>query len=54
MNLTIQIQNNGILISSREIAEITNKRHDNIIRDIESQLKNDALKFEGNYLEVLK
>jgi len=53
MNLTIQIQNNGILISSREIAEITNKRHDNIIRDIESQLKNDALKFEGNYLDNL-
>lgn len=51
MNLTIQ--NNDILISSREIAEITNKRHDNIIRDIESQLKNDALKFEGNYLDNL-
>lgn len=53
MNLTIQNKNNDILISSREIAEITNKRHDNIIRDIESQLKNDALKFEDNYLDNL-
>lgn len=51
--MNLAIQNNDILISSREIAEITNKRHDNIIRDIESQLKNDALKFEGNYLDNL-
>ncbi|NTW31071.1 MAG: hypothetical protein HGB12_00280 [Bacteroidetes bacterium] len=36
-------------MDSREIAELTNKRHDNVIRDIETQL-DDHLKFEAVYM----
>lgn len=44
----------NITISSLEIAEITGKRHDNIIRDIETQLveitgEKALLKFEESY-----
>ncbi|MFT8308500.1 MAG: phage regulatory protein/antirepressor Ant [Acetobacter malorum] len=42
-------------MSSREIAELTGKRHDNVVRDIEKMLndvKIDRLKFEGVYLDA--
>ncbi|MBF0865605.1 hypothetical protein HKD31_12915 [Gluconobacter sp. R71646] len=40
-------------MSSREIAGLTGKRHDNVVRDIEKMLKDvgeAVLKFEGSYL----
>lgn len=40
-------------MDSREIAKLTGKRHDNVMRDIESQLTElecDLLKFEGVYV----
>ena len=49
----LSILNNQVLtMSSREIAELTGKRHDNVVRDIDvmfSQLKIDALRFEVIY-----
>ena len=42
-------------MSSMEIAEICEKRHDNVMRDIQATLTEDgkdALKFEGTYVDV--
>ena len=39
-------------MSSLEIAALTGKRHDNVLRDIRTMLEElemDALKFEGSY-----
>ena len=52
MNIT---KSSELTMSSREIAEICEKRHDNVKRDIEHMLKEleiDALKFEGMYLDA--
>ncbi|KJZ81611.1 hypothetical protein AP064_05815 [Candidatus Liberibacter solanacearum] len=49
--------NNVKTMSSREIAEITGKRHDNVLADIGKILKDaeiDALKFEAIYLDKYK
>ncbi|WP_203368806.1 Rha family transcriptional regulator, partial [Cysteiniphilum marinum] len=45
----------GQTMSSREIAELTGKRHDNILRDIEkmlNELEIAHLKFEGSYIDT--
>lgn len=45
-------------MSSLEIAELTGKRHDNVVRDIRIMLddlgRGDALKFEAIYLDAYK
>jgi anti-repressor protein len=46
--ITVQ-GSNEILISSRDIASLTNKEHRNVCRDIEVALEEDALKFEQTY-----
>lgn len=50
------IQTNVKTMSSREIAELTNKDHKNVVRDIKNmmdQLSMDALTFERNYTDQL-
>lgn len=50
----IEKQNiNAVSISSRDIAEVTHKRHDHVIRDIENALALDAPKFRENYFDSL-
>lgn len=48
---SIKTENTSTLktMDSREISELTNKRHDNVIRDIQAQIV-DHLKFEAVYL----
>lgn len=53
LNSLIQKQNNDILISSREISEITNKQHQHIKRDIEVALKEDASNFGHIYFDSI-
>ena len=51
--LTIREINGEPTISSLRIAEVTNKRHDNVKRDIENMFKElniDATKFSGTYI----
>ncbi|WP_256346075.1 Rha family transcriptional regulator [Pseudomonas tolaasii] len=46
----------AVTMSSREIAELTGKRHDNVMADIRSmlsELKIDALTFQGIYLDSM-
>ncbi|EEW8139911.1 Rha family transcriptional regulator [Escherichia coli] len=43
-----------LTMSSRQIAEFVDKRHDNVVRDIRkmlNELEKDVLKFEGIYLD---
>ena len=50
INLTNLTINNNVTMSSLEIAELTEKRHDNVLRDIRNMLKSleiDILSFEG-------
>ena len=57
MNLvTINQNNNTLSMTSREIADLTNKEHRNVKRDIETmlnQLELDALNYEQTYLDSL-
>lgn len=46
----------AVTMSSREIAELTGKRHDNVMADIRgmlSELKIDVLTFQGIYLDSM-
>ncbi|MGH2430537.1 MAG: phage antirepressor KilAC domain-containing protein [Pseudomonas sp.] len=46
------IEDNPVTMSSLEIAKLTGKRHDNVMKDIRQQLEElgqDALEFQGNY-----
>jgi Uncharacterized phage-encoded protein len=45
-----------LTMTSREIAGLTGKRHDNVVSDIKkmmAELKEDALKFQGIYLDSM-
>jgi len=47
-NLTIINQNGQLLVDSREVAEMTGIRHDNLMRDIRGYIKSfNVLKSEG-------
>lgn len=48
MNNLIKIinQNGNLVVSSREVAENFEKRHDNVVRDIENLIENEPLKNE--------
>lgn len=57
ITISSALSSGAATMSSREIAELTGKRHDNVVRDIEKMLKDvgeDALKFEGIYLDRYK
>ena len=46
----------AVTMSSREIAELTGKRHDNVLADIRgmlAELKIDVLNFQGTYLDSM-
>ena len=51
MNELVQINKNGAVVSSRQVAEHFGKRHDNVIRDIE-ELKRGVLKIEEMFYET--
>lgn len=46
----VEIVQNQIVVSSRQLAEHFEKRHDNVLRDIQN-LKKDVLNFEEMYFE---
>ena len=50
----LHFNNNSALMSSLGIAELTGKRHDNVVRDIRTMLKSlnlGLLSFEDTYLD---
>lgn len=51
MNELVKIENDRMVTTSRIIAETFNKRHDNVLRDIEN-LKKDLLNFEEMFHET--
>ena len=51
MNELVKIENDRMITTSKMIAETFNKRHDNVLRDIEN-LKKDVLNFEEMFHET--
>lgn len=50
MDSLVKIENNEVVVSSRQVAESFGKRHDNVLRDINT-LRKDLLNFEEMFLE---
>lgn len=46
----VEVQNQQVVTTSRKVAEVFEKRHDNVIRDIEA-IKKDVLNFEEMFRE---
>ncbi|WP_227483528.1 Rha family transcriptional regulator [Clostridioides sp. ES-S-0001-03] len=62
-NLTIINQNNQFLVESREVAELIEKKHDNLLRDIRgykkiledsSNLRSQDFFIESAYINIQK
>ncbi|WP_227834948.1 Rha family transcriptional regulator [Clostridioides sp. ES-S-0010-02] len=62
-NLTIINQNNQFLVESREVAELIEKKHDNLLRDIReykkiledsSNLRSQYFFIESAYINIQK
>jgi phage antirepressor YoqD-like protein len=56
MTLTILNTNSVLTMTSREIAELTGKRHDNVCMDIKKmllELGEDVLNFQGIYIDAM-
>lgn len=51
LQIKIVIENNQAVTSSRNVAENFGKRHDNVIRDIQSLMNEDPLNFEEMFKE---
>lgn len=50
INVSVRIENDQMITDSRNIADVFNKQHKNVLRDIES-LKRDVLNFEQMFFE---
>lgn len=50
ITVNVRLEDNQMITDSRNVAEVFGKRHDNVVRDIES-LKKDVLNFEEMFFE---
>lgn len=51
MNDLVKMENNQVVTSSKQVAEVFGKEHKNVLRDIDNILKVDGLKIEPMFFE---